>query len=424
MADHPTGARPAEPRAAATGPPAATNRAPGVLRPLPVAEPTLDQRWAESRGGLVERLRDQILADGPITFASFMAAALYDPADGYYATGTDRTTRSGDFLTAPEMDPLFGAALATHLEAGWQRLDRPHGFAWREDGAGSGALASGVLAELRRRRSPLLEALRYRPVEINEAHQDAILERLEAEGFALQLAPMGGVDAPVGVITANELLDALPVHRVTTRDAALAEVYVAWRDGWFADEPGPLSDAALASTLAASKIQLGEGQVAEVSLAAPAWIRGAAADLARGWLLLIDYGGEGGDLWGASHPDGLLRTYRGHHVGDDPFRAVGEQDMTAHVDMTAVKRAAVAAGLDLLGRTTQAEFLADLDSGELLVELGRDPSTAALRYRTARGALMRLLDPGAMGRFAVMAAGRGMSAEPPLRGFGFRLRRT
>jgi SAM-dependent MidA family methyltransferase len=225
------------------------------------------------------------------------------------------------------------------------------------------------------------------------------------------------------VVVANELLDALPVHRVTVADGEVRELYTTWRDGWFADEPGPRSDPALEATLAASGIRLRDGDRAEVSLAAQTWVKEAVAPLARGWLLLIDYGGPGATLWGAPHPDGLLRTYRAHHAGADPYRAVGLQDLTAHVDTTAISAAAEAAGLTPIGETSLAEFLAGLETGELLVRLGSDPATTAERYRTARGALLRLLDPGAMGRFAVLGFGRGMTAQPPLRGFDFRLAR-
>jgi len=390
--------------------------------------PTLEQRWAESRGPLVERLRDRIRADGPLTFAAFMATALYDPTDGYYVTRSDRTSRAGDYLTAPEMDPLFGAALAGHVEAGWERLGRPDPFVLQEHGAGSGALAAGLLHELVARRSALLDALRYLPVEVG-GRADAILDRLAAEGFATQLEPWSGDDARaagepmVGAILANELLDALPVHRVTVVAGEVRELYITWRDGWFADEPGQPSDPALERTVTASAIELRDGDRAEVSLAAQAWVERAASGLARGWLLLMDYGGPGAELWGAPHPEGLLRTYRAHHAGADPYRAVGLQDLTAHVDTAAVRRAALGNGLDLVGQTTLAEFLAGLDAGELLVRLGGDPTTSAERYRTARGALLRLLDPGAMGRFIVLGFGRGMAAEPPLRGFDFHLSR-
>ena len=214
-----------------------------------------------------------------------------------------------------------------------------------------------------------------------------------------------------------------PSHRLTVVDGELRELYTTWRDGWFADEPGPPSVPALEETLAASGIELRDGDRAEVGLAGQAWIRRVAADLARGWLLLIDYGGPGAALWGAAHPEGLLRTYRAHHAGADPYRAVGLQDLTAHVDTTAIAAAARAAGLTPMGQTTLAEFLAGLEAGEVLVRLGSDPATTAERYRTARGALLRLLDPGAMGRFAVLGFGRDMAAEPPLRGFDFRLPR-
>ena len=395
----------------------------GVRSPLPSAAPTIEELWSESRRPLVEQLRDQILAEGPIPFAVFMGAALYDPADGYYVTRADRTTRSGDFLTAPEMDPLFGAALAAHLEAGWERMGRPDPFAVHEFGAGSGALASGLLHELRARHSALLDAIRYRPLEADPAREATVLRRLETEGFGPERMQLDRDALITGVVVANELLDALPVHRVTVVGGEVCELYTTWRDGWFDDEPGPPSHPGLEATLAASGIELREGDRAEVALASREWIQRVGALLARGWLLLIDYGGPGAGLWGAPHPEGLLRTYRAHHVGADPYRAVGLQDLTAHVDTTAMEAAAEAAGLTPIGRTTLAEFMAGLDAGELLVRLGSDPATTAERYRTARGALLRLLDPGAMGRFAVLGFGRGMAAEPPLRGFDFRLSR-
>ena len=140
------------------------------------------------------------------------------------------------------MDPLFGAALAAHLEAGWERMGRPDPFDLHEFGAGSGALASGLLHELRARHSPLLDVIRYRPLEADPAREAAILRRLEAEGFGPERVQRDD-DAPItGVVVANELLDALPVHRLTVVDGEVRELYTTWRDGWFADEPGPPSD--------------------------------------------------------------------------------------------------------------------------------------------------------------------------------------
>lgn len=392
-------------------------------RDLPTAEPTLDERWAESRAPLVERLRDEIEAGGPITFARFMDVALYDPDEGYYRTRDDRATRAGDFLTAPEMDPIFGAALGRQLRECWVRLGRPGLLVVRDEGAGSGALGAALLAAARDEDDGFLDALRYLPVERGRDREAAIRDRLVQLGLGAALADPADAGIPLdpGVVVANELLDALPVHRVGIEAGRLRERFVSWRDGWFAEIAGEPSTPRLEATLAAAGVMLREGQCAEICLAAQDWIEALSRSLARGYAIVIDYGLPAGELYGPQRDRGLLRTYRGHHAGDDPFRAVGEQDLTAHVELTTLERVARAAGLMVLGRTTQAELMAGLDAGELLVELGARPDITTERYRTARATLMRLLDPSAMGSFAVLVLGRGVAAVPPLRGLAYRL---
>ena len=154
---------------------------------------------------------------------------------------------------------------------------------------------------------------------------------------------------------------------------------------------------------------LGDGQRAEVCLAADAWVGGAAEGLARGVLLLIDYGYPAVELYDPKRrAAGTLATYRGHRVGDDPYRSVGRQDLTAHVNITAVRRAAEAAGLRHLATTTQDTFLARLGIGDLLVAEQTRPGATMQAYLETRSALVRMIDPGAMGRFRVLAFGRGL----------------
>ena len=228
-----------------------------------------------------------------------------------------------------------------------------------------------------------------------------------------------------GCILANELLDALPVHRVGRLDGAIVEWFVVWHDGWFGEEPGPLSEVALADHLRRAGVELREGQRAEISPAATAWVRDAAASLDRGYLVLIDYGFPADQLYGERRHRGTLRAFRGHHVSDDPFRAVGAQDLTAHVDLTTVERAAGEAGLTLLGRTTQAEFLIGLGLGDLLHDAQAKAEAADLpALLAARTAAGRFIDPGALGGFAVLVFGRGVDAEPALRGLSFRVPRA
>jgi SAM-dependent MidA family methyltransferase len=198
----------------------------------------------------------------------------------------------------------------------------------------------------------------------------------------------------------------------------LREVFVAvGTDGALADLEADPSTPELAARLAAESIDLHDGQPAEVCLAVDRWVARAAAGLARGVLLVIDYGHPATELYDPRRrPAGTLATYLGHRVGDDPYRSIGRQDLTAHVDVTAVERAATAAGLDHIGTVTQAEFLSRLGAGELLVAEQSGPGTSLQAYLETRSALVRMIDPGAMGRFRVMAFGRGLAPGTTLPG--------
>ncbi len=350
---------------------------------------------------LVERLRAEIEASGPITFARFMDRALYEPELGYYRSATPRPGRAGDFLTAPETHPIFGRAVARQLDEVWRLLDRPDPFVVREYGAGTGALAAAILDGLAADGSGLGEALRYEPVEVDDSTTDEPI---------------------VGCVLANEVLDALPVHRVVRRDIRLREILVGWRDGRFVEVEGDPSTPALAARLAGEGIELREGQRAEICLALDDWIDAAARGLGRGLLLLIDYGHPAAELYGPRRMAGSLRAYVSHRVHDDVFANVGRQDLTAHVDLTAVEHAAARAGLTALGVTAQAEFLVGLGVEEMLTTVQADPSTTLESYLELRSALGRLLDPAATGAFRVIALGRGLPLNTELQGFAFRLR--
>ncbi len=371
---------------------------------------------------LVARIRAEIERDGPITFARFMQLALYDPAGGYYRAGDARPGRAGDFLTAPETHPIFGAALARGIQEIWERLERPNPFVLREYGAGSGILALAILERLKRDGSGLVDVLRYDPIEIESRRLDAVAERLGAAGWADVLLDPASSGLPiVGAALGNEVLDALPTHRVVSSSGVLREVLVDWVDGRFADRETEPTTPALAARLDEDGVSLVDGQRAEICLALEPWIGKAATSLERGLLLLIDYGYPARELYDPiRRGTGTLRAYLRHRVHDDPFRHVGRQDLTAHVDVTAVERSAVAAGLTHLGTTTQAEFLVSLGTQALLQAIQADPATTLEEYLAVRSALMRLLDPSAMGRFRVMGFGRNWPPGPALSGFAFR----
>jgi SAM-dependent MidA family methyltransferase len=369
---------------------------------------------------LVDRLREEIVAHGPITFARFMERALYERGLGYYRKQLAGPGRGSDFLTAPETHPVFGRAIARQLDELWRALGNPVPFTLREHGAGTGALAVSVLQGLAAERSELLEAIRYQPVEVDEARVEAVSERLSEAGF--EGLAEAATDRPIaGLVFANELLDALAVHRVIWRNGGLRELFVTIDGGRFVHLEGPPSTPQLAARLFDEDVTLADGQVAEVCLELDRWIEQAASGLGRGLLLLIDYGYPAAELYSDQRRAGTLMAYARHRAHDDPFVNVGRQDLTAHVDFTAVEMAAARAGLSMVGATSQAEYLTGLGIGDLLPAAQAEPGVNLESYLELRASVIRLLDPRATGAFRVVAFGRGVPEGLHLKGFDFRL---
>jgi SAM-dependent MidA family methyltransferase len=368
---------------------------------------------------LLARLRAEIEYAGPITFARFMQRALYEPELGYYATASRRPTRAGDFLTAPELHPVFGRCVAHQLLEMWHRLGRPDPFVLREYGAGRGALVTAVIAELEGAGPDLLDSLAYQPRDM--PLQLAELEaRLAAIGRT-QLLERGRASATiVGCVLANEFADALPVHRVVVVDGELRELYVDLRDDRLVETIGSPSSSALGAWFDDAGVKLRDGQRAEVNLALFEWLDEVGNDLQRGYALVIDYGASPEELYAQRRRKGTLRAFRQQHVASDPLRGVGHQDLTAHVDLAALDRAARAAGLTVLGRNSQAEFLIGCGLEEVMAaerQRAADDWQATLTLRSAVG---RLLDPRALGSYWVVALGRGVAPDRPLRGLAWR----
>lgn len=374
-------------------------------------------------------IRAEIARRGPIPFADFMALALGHPAGGYYATASPRPTRAGDFLTAPELHPVFGAALARQVAEAWERVGRPAPFTLLEYGSGSGALALAILAGLRADASPLADVLALAPVEINP-HRLAEL-RVGAAAAGLPLVDPGALDgtrAPA-LVLANEYLDALPVHVLEIREGRPREVHVAIGcDGAFEERLGEPATPAVSERLAAiaaAGVELDEGQRLEVRPAVGPWAVEVARRLAAGVVLVIDYGAPAAELYGPQRRAGTLMTYRAHVADgspDAPFHDVGDRDLTAHVDTTALAAALAAAGLDVLGETSQAELLVGCGFEEVVQRAQAAAATVAAALEL-RSAVSRLLDPRHLGRFRVVLAGRGVAPDPPLRGLAFRMPR-
>ena len=375
-----------------------------------------DDRIKESVPELVDILRAEIEEAGRITFARFMELAVSHPDYGYYASDELRTGFTGDFLTAPETDPIFGQTLARQIIECWQHLGRPADFTVREDGAGRGMLAAHILSEIHHREPDLFSSMRYELSDLNSRRVDDALAFLNGHGFGGQARRVSS-EPITGVLLANELLDAFPVHRLIQQEGDLREIYATFRDGWFADDIGPLSNPGLADLL--SGAALTEGQRAEVSPDAVEWSRTLGRQIARGYAILIDYGYPAGELYSSQRFEGTLKGYSRHNVTDDPYLRVGNQDLTAHVNFTAISRAAQEGGMTELGLTTQAYFLAGLSIEQVLLEMQSEVD--AQSYITARHAVMHLIDPRGLGRFRVLLLGKSVQAQPPLSGLSFEL---
>ncbi len=347
---------------------------------------------------------------GWISFARFMEMALYQPGLGYYSAGARKFGSAGDFVTAPEMSALFGRALARQV-AQVMAASAP---AVLEVGAGSGRLAADLLVELERldqlpERYDILDL----SADLRERQQATLasaVPHLLSRVRWLERLP----DEFSGAVVANELLDAMPAHVVAWRDDAIYERGVAVDNaGGFTWNERPAKGALLvAAEEIGRQCRLPPGFESEISLAARAWAAEWGHRLACGALLLIDYGFPRREFYHQQRGRGTLMCHYRHHSHPDPFYLPGLQDVTVHVDFTAIIAAAHATGLELLGYTSQGQFL--LNCG-ILDLLAAQPNDTVDYIRTA-GAVNKLLMPHEMGElFKVMAIGRGI--DQPLCGF-------
>lgn len=362
---------------------------------------------SQTRTPLTDILLDRIARQGPLTFAAFMEACLYHPEHGYY---TQRVPATGgrDYVTSPEVGPLFGRLLTGQLREMWERLEPPARFELVECGAGRGLLGSEILQAAGEQAPDFGRALQLTLVEASPRLREEAGAALAKFGEQARIAdrlPAGGI---VGCVLSNELVDALPVHRVVRRAQGLREIYVSARHGELVEIEEELSSPELARYLDRYGAPLQDGQQAEVHLAALAWLGQAAQALTRGFLLTLDYGYRAYELYGPAHRRGTLLAYRNHRTRDDWLAWPGQQDLTAQVNFTALEERGRKLGLVTLGYTQQTNFLLALARASGLVErLEREAETP--EARATRNQLKQLIHPEGMGEtFKVLLQGKGI----------------
>ena len=353
---------------------------------------------------LLEYIRQQIANHGPVTFKWFMQQALYHPKFGYYGAGRARIGRQGDFYTSVSVGKIFGELMAKQFEEMWVRMNRPVSFTVLEEGANDARFAADVLSWTQRFSPDLHACLKYWIIEPNpklQAEQQATLSTWPRNKVrwsqGLDQFETGSL---CGVHFSNELLDAFPVHLVSSAGGAWQENFVDAGRQEFRFVYGPPSNSLLRAAL--ERLPLPAGSTAgkeyrtEINLAAPRWIEDVSKVLAQGYTLTVDYGYPRDVYYSPERTAGTLSTYRDHQRGDDPLVMVGECDLTAHVDFTTLAERAEGSGMKLTGYCDQHHFLVGLGEDELLAieRSSREMTPELLHFIRSFKALMH---PSTMG---------------------------
>jgi SAM-dependent MidA family methyltransferase len=355
---------------------------------------------------LQQLIIERIQRDGPITFADYMRMALYEPGYGYYVTGPAKMGWEGDYYTSPDVSTFFAHCMGRQLHQMWELLDHPTPFVVLEQGAGRGNLGSGIQKWATQTFPAFHAVLDYRSEDINTG-QDAL---------------SGKEDHPA-VILSNELVDAFPVHIVEVRDKRLYEVYVGVQeDGRFYQLLDEASSPDVACYLDSYKIPwstFADGWRAEINLDAGRWMTHTAQRLTRSsqgsFILTIDYGDRAQELYTSDEQEGTLVCYYQHQLTNRPLVRPGEQDITAHVNFSALIREGRRHGLHLYSFMTQRKWLTDMGIYEELESVrARDFAVmdnarasdqgqiALLKWNNVRQGVTALTNPDGMGKFKVL----------------------
>jgi SAM-dependent MidA family methyltransferase len=370
------------------------------------------------------RLQQIILAkiqansDKRITFAEFMDLALYHPDYGYYSSGQVAIGAKGDFFTASSLGPDFGELLAEQLAEIWLILDRPQPFQVVEMGAGLGDLAIDILNYWQSNYPDLLQNVEYSIIEESSSLISTQQEKLQLwreKGIRLSWNSWSDLanHSVTGCFFSNELIDAFPVHQVIWQDHQLQEIYIVENQGNLIEMIGQISTPELLNYFEKVQIKINEsdypdGYRTEVNLQALDWLNRVSQKLKQGYLLTIDYGYSAQKYYHPQRSQGTLQCYYQHRYHADPLVNLGFQDITTHVNFTALENHGQSIGLEILGFTQQGLFLMGLGLGDRLAELSTGKFNFVEIFKR-RDALHQLIDPTGLGKFGVLLQAKGLT---------------
>ncbi len=372
---------------------------------------------------LIQRIQSH--PDQRIPFTDYMEQVLYHPNYGYYSQHT--ISPQGDFLTSAHVSPDFAELIGEQVVEMWHRLQQPDPFTLVEMGGGSGLFARDCLRYLMKDYPDLFQGLQYIIVEKSPAlrrqQQSRLAEFTTVAWIQLDEINLNSI---VGCFFSNELVDAFPVHRVAVQEGRLQEIYVRVDpSGQFGDEVGELSTPSLLDYFKFVDVVLPsaaylDGYQTEVNLAALDWIKAVAQRLQQGYVLTIDYGYPAQRYYHPARSQGTLMGYRQHTSRPDPYQGLGQQDLTAHVDFTALQKQGSLHNLTTLGLISQESFLVNLGLVDRLTQLSELEATQSVHWiLQRRQALHTLMDPLGLGQFQVLVQAKGLplkAEQNPLQG--------
>ena len=352
-----------------------------------------------------------------ITFAEYMDLVLYHPQHGYYATHPVNIGKQGDFLTSPHWGGYFGELLAEQFLEMWHILQRPNNFTMVEMGAGQGILAEQILGYLKQKHLDFFQTIEYLIVEKSEVLKAQQKQRLQS--YQVRWSDWDEIyySSITGCLFSNELVDAFPVHKFIIKNLEIREIYVTSdSQGNFVEITDQISTPEIAEYFKLVDIDLLsfadiEGYQSEVNLQALDWVKVVSDKLLKGYVLTIDYGYQAARYYNPVRREGTLQCYYQHHRNNDPYWNVGRQDITAHVDFTALEKQGNLSELETLGFTQQGLFLMALGLGDRLNELSNNQGFSVEEVFRRREALHSLIDPMGLGNFGVLVQSKSLSEE-------------